>query len=490
MALSIQTLNLELYDVSLDLPSIISYLNFDDLINVESGKLSGNLVFTGTMNDPDINGLALLSSPAAKVPLLTKQKLTASDVMFTVVNNEIQMPETILSAKNNQRLLASLTVFLNKWTFEHMEGTFKTYKNDQFPVNFKTDFCSLNGAVSTDLKMYLENNILELTGSLSGENVDLAVQLFAISNLALSDNAMVSRALQIVTDLDVMLGTHASVRLDPLLRCIFVPNTKMRVIVNQSDDVYMIDGELKLKSGDLAYLNRSFYIKSGVVKFNKDDITNPMITVNAETREKDENGQTVKIVLNVEDQYLMDLQPKFSSVPAKSETEIQTLLGQIVMADSENAASLLFSASDYAIQSTVIRQTENKLRDLLNFDIFSLRTNVLQNTYNYSVARNLEKEKGNQTVSIGNFLDNTTVYIGKYLGSSLYVDAMLHVSFEDSKTNDIASAGKVLFQPEFGMELESPFANIRVNMAPNINALLKNQFVPSTSVTLSWKFTY
>ena len=126
------------------------------------------------------------------------------------------------------------------------------------------------------------------------------------------------------------------------------------------------------------------------------------------------------------------------------------------------------------------------MRDLLNFDIFSLRTNVLQNTYNYSLSRNSPKEN----ISIGNFLDNTTVYIGKYLGSSLYVDAMLHVSFEDSKVNDIAEAGRMLFQPEFGMELESPFANIRVNMAPDINALLKNQFVPSTSVTLSWKFAF
>ena len=485
-----ETLNLELYDVSIDLPSVLSYLNFDDLLVVESGNVNGNLVFTGTMNDPDINGLAILSSPAVKMPFLTKQRITAPDIMVSVVNNEIRVTETMLSAKNNQRVLASITAFLNKWTFEHLEGSFKTYKNDQFPINFKTDFCSLDGAVNADIKLYFENNILELTGGLFGENVDLAVQLFAISNMVLSDNSMNSNSLKIVTDIDVTLGTHASVRLDPLLRCIFVPNTKMKVIVNQSDDIYMIDGELKLKSGDLAYLNRSFYIKSGTVKFNKDDITNPIITLNAETREKDEAGQTVKIVLSVENQYLMDMQPKFSSVPAKSESEIQALLGQIVIADSDNAASLLFSASDYAIQSTVLRQTENKLRDLLNFDIFSLRTNVLQNTYNYSIARNMEKEKENQRVSIGNFLDNTTVYIGKYLGSSLYVDAMLHVSFEDGKTNDIASAGKILFQPEFGMELESPFANIRVNMAPNINALLKNQFVPSTSVTLSWKFTY
>ena len=483
------SVNLEVYDVSVNLPEMCKYLNVDEYLIVDSGIFGGNVVVTGTMNDPEINGIAQITSPVARVPILTKQKLTAPDILFTVESNEIQMQQTVLTAKNNQRILAELKVFLNKWSFEHMEGTFKTYKTDQFPVNFKTDFCSLDGNISADIGVYFEDNIAEITGKISGENVDLGVQLLSISNMTLSDNSM-NNSVQVVTDLDITLGTHASVRLDPILRCVFVPNTTIKVIVNQPDDLYVIDGEVKLKAGDLAYLNRSFYIKSGTIKFNKEDITNPIITVNAETREKDDSGQTVKIVLDVEDQYLMDLQPRFSSIPPKSENEIQQLLGQIVMADADNATSLLFSASDYAIQSTVVRQAENKLRDLLNFDIFSLRTNVLQNTYNYSVARNMEKEKGNQKISIGNFLDNTTVYIGKYLGSSLYVDAMLHLSFEDSKVNDISDAGKVLFQPEFGMELESPFANIRVNMAPDINALLKNQFVPSTSVTLSWKFTF
>ena len=373
-----------------------------------------------------------------------------------------------------------------------MEGSISTYKNDQFPVNFKTPEISLNGNISTNLDLYLENDVFEINGKIAGENIDLGAQLFALANstgAATSDDipeGMEETPVQVIADLAITLGTHASVQLDPFLRCIFVPNTTMRVKVNQPDNYYSVDGALNLKSGDLSYLNSSFYIKSGSIKFNKDDISNPMVTMTAETREKDENGQTVKIVLSVEDQFLMDLQPNFSSVPPKSETEIRTLLGQIVIADSDTAADFLFAASDYALQSTLMRQAENKLRNLLNFDIFSLRTNVLQNTYNLSVSRNLTPEK----ISIGNFLDNTTVYIGKYLGSSLYVDAMLHLSFEDRRVKSIANTGKILFQPEIGMELESPFANIRVNMAPDINALLKNQFVPSTSVTLSWKFTY
>ena len=484
--------NLELYDVNVDLAKLCSYLNIDDAMIIDNGTLTGDIIITGSMDDPELNGFAQIENPAARIPLLTKQKLTAPQIYIPIVNNEIQIPQTIVTAKKDQRLVMDFIVLLNKWNMDHMEGSISTYKNDQFLVNFKTPELSLDGNISTNINLYLENDVLEVNGKISGENINLGAQLFALANTTSGTSSAGAAddfddtALQVIADLVITLGTHASVQLDPFLRCIFVPNTAMNVYINQPDGVYSVDGALNLKSGDLAYLNRSFYIKSGAIKFNKDDISNPMITVNAETREKDENGQTVKIILSVEDQYLMDLQPNFSSIPPKSENEIRNLLGQIVIADSDSAADILFAASDYALQSTVMRQAENKLRNLLNFDIFSLRTNVLQNTYNLSVSRNFTPEK----ISIGNFLDNTTVYIGKYLGSSLYVDAMLHVSFEDSKVNDIASAGKMLFQPEFGMELESPFANIRVNMAPDINALLKNQFVPSTSVTLSWKFTY
>ena len=482
-----EIMNFEVYDLSLDLPSALKYLNLDDLIIVDSGLFTGDLIFTGTSDDPDINGNALISSPALRLPIITKQKLTAPDIVFDITNNEIQMQKTLLTAKNNQRLEAWLSVFLNKWTLDHVESSLSTYKNDQFPVSFKTDAVSLDGNIAADLRIYFENNVAEVTGKISGENVDIGAELFSLSNMAQeAETEQNEDGVTILTDLDITLGTHASVRLDPLLRCIFVPNTTINVKINQSDASYVVDGELNLKSGDLAYLNRSFYIKSGSIKFNKNDIANPIVTLNAETREKSDDGQTIKIIMSVENQYLMDLQPHYTSVPPKSESEIRNLLGQIVIADSNNAADILFAASDYALQSMVVRKAENKLRDLLNFDIFSLRTNVIQNTYNLSVSRNYTRE----SISIGNFLDNTTVYIGKYLGSSLYVDAMLHVSLEDNRGSNIASTGLVMFQPEVGVELESPFANIRVNMAPDINSLLKNQFVPSTSVTLSWKITY
>ena len=482
-----QSMNLEIYDFMMNLPEAFKYMNIDELMLVETGVLTADFVLTGSVDDPDINGSVNILSPAAKLPLLTKQRMFTSAINISVINNEFHMPETIFFAKNNQRLAGEFTVLLNKWSLDHIEASLKTYKNDQFHVNLKTSEISLDANLIADLDLFFENNVLEVNGKISGENVDAGANLFALSNLTSSSYEEIENPLMIIADLDISLGTHASVQLDPVIRCVFVPNTNILININQPAGSYMINGALNLKSGDLSYLNRNFYIKSGAIKFNKNDITNPIITLNAETREKDDNQQTVKIILSVEDQYLKNLQPKFSSVPPKSENEIRGLLGQIVLADSDDAVDLIFAASDYALQSTIMRQAENKLRELLNFDIFSVRTNVLKNTYNLSVSRNLTG--GN--ISIGNFLDNTTVYIGKYLGTSLYIDAMLHLSYENGgiKTKD-SSDGVLTFQPEIGMELESPFANIRINMAPDLNALLKNQFVPSTSVTLSWKFTY
>ncbi len=482
--------NIELYDLLVDLKKLNDYLNLDDMIVFDKGTFSGTAIVTGSFVDPEINGFFMFDSPELKLPSVTPQKLSTKNLVMNIVNNEIDIPATIIRTKKGNQLELAFNLFLNKWALEHMEGSIKTLKKDFFPVKLITPMVRIEGDISTDLHLFMEAPSLEITGSLFGENINISSSLSSLSSVTSSANASgtssASPALLLSTDIELVLGTHTSVNFDPILRCVFVPNTSMRVRINQDSEEYIVDGLLQLKSGDIAYLNRSFYIKSGNVKFNTSDIANPQITITAETREKDERGQNVKIIMDVDNQYISNLDPKFTSVPAKSENEIRALLGQIAVADSSSATNFLFAASDYALQSTIVRQAENKLRDLLNFDIFSVRTNVLQNTLNMGVSGALSKEN----ISIGNFLDNSTVYIGKYLANSLYVDAMLHVSFEDGYVNDINSAGGLLFQPEFGMELESPFANIRVNMAPDINALLHNQFVPSPSLTLSWKFAF
>lgn len=477
---------LDVSNIKGDCTSILSYFNLDEFYVFEKGTLFGDIKFDGTLNNPSFTGDLYIDSPVARIPFLLKDKASVKRIDITMENNMLRVKENIYNIKNSPKVKLNCDVVFNKLKLAYIEGAVSSIPNETVNVNFKTKTFSVSGKTTFDLDYHYEMKVFTLKGKLFGENVNITS---AITNLNKEDNENFTfeyPRIKVVTDLDVLLGTHAIVNFNPILRAVFVPNSALRLKIDQPSSVYQIDGNLALKSGDIMYLNRSFYIKEGNILFNSTEITNPLVTLIAETREKDDSGNLIRINLEVKNQYLQNLNPRFTSIPSMSENEIKNLLGQIAIADSNNIGDLIFAASDYAIQSTVVRSVENKLRDLLNFDIFSLRTNVLQNTLNIGM-------KGNtfgQNVSIGNFFDNSTVYIGKYFGSALYVDAMLHFTYETKSIISVPVSGKLIFQPELGLEIDSPYCNVRLNVAPDIEAMLNKQYVPFTSLTLSWKFSF
>ena len=98
------------------------------------------------------------------------------------------------------------------------------------------------------------------------------------------------------------------------------------------------------------------------------------------------------------------------------------------------------------------------------------------------------KNEGKE-LTLSNFLDNTTVYIGKYFGSSIYADALLHFAYDESKILNGESVSGLVFQPEIGLEMDSPFGTIRWSLAPEIGST-QHLWVPASSISLSWKFTF
>lgn len=484
---------LKFNNLNCDLAVMASYLTIDELININSSILKGYLSITGTFLSPEFAGALSISELDFSIPLAIPDSIKTDKVLITIVNSEFNIFETKFFVKNaKQSFNASCKIAMNQWMLDYMDVKMTTPQKMLIPLKLKMPFFSVEGDTGFDLRLYFENNNFDIDGSVIFEKLGVMVDVTKLSTLETDPSASSAPDIGIRTNLDVMFGTHINLNVNPLMRCILVPDTHVLVKMDSTANQYEIDGQIKLKSGDIAYLNRNFYIKEGTLKFNPDDISNLLVTIRAETRERDSNNQTVRIILSAENQSILNFNPVFSSIPPKSESEIRSLMGQIIVADAENASEFLFSASDYVLQSTVMRNLENKLRDSLNFDIFSIRTNILQNTLS-SVTGNAFARNGsinNNSITIGNLLDNSTVYIGKYFGSVLYVDAMLHLSAQNPTSvlgNDIT---KLSFKPEFGMELELPIVNIRWNMAPNIDALMKQQYVPSTSISLNWKFSF
>ena len=231
-------------------------------------------------------------------------------------------------------------------------------------------------------------------------------------------------------------------------------------------------------------------IRSGRIYINANqDIFDPIITFRAEVRERDDD-ENVRIILSADNQRLSSFVPKISSEPSRSEAEILALLGQITMTDvfgnSEDNSTfsikrILVSATDVLAQLGITRRLEYTLRNILHLDLFSIRTMLLQNAILLSDSQD--------EVKIGNYLDNTTVYIGKYFGSNIYLDGMFHLYYDDSVPTENIWGG-LKMQLETGMELETPFFNMRWKFAPQIDSFKSNLGVADTSVSLVWRFTY
>ena len=475
-------LNFDIDDIYINVAELYKSVVVDAL-KIYEGIAEGSLKIRGIRSDPEFLGALSLRNVDFSLPKVIPSHITVPKTSLIFNHNQIDMPFTVGKIKKNYPISAIVKIYMDRWSADRIEADIKTLDDIYAPAKLTMHLAEFEGDANIDLKLVLADGYFDVTGDVFVKNTDARVKTRELA----MNTASPKMSFSIRSDLNIHLGSHVGFSFDPILRCIFVPNSSFSFKFDQETSSFEIDGDIELRSGDIAYLSRNFYLKNGSIRFNSNDPSfNPLITVRAETRERDEDGNEVRIILTAENQYLLNFSPQFSSIPAKSENEIRTLLGQIALGDSENMSSLLLATSDYALHSTFGRAIENKLRDLLNFDILSVRTMVLQNALKYGLSSN----KSDNDLAIGNFLDNSTVYIGKYFGSELYVDALLHWSYDETKVDNKFTPGGLVFKPEFGLELEAPFAYIRWNMAPDINAMMNNRIASSTSVTLSWKFSF
>lgn len=478
-----QELDIKVHGISVNVGEIFKFVDIAKL-KIYNGIMKGRVDISGLKSDPEFKGSLSASGVDFSLPSIISQHITVNKAMFIVNHNELEMPTVTGMVRKDFPITAKLNVLFDRWSFERLELKLKNPEGVYMPGDFEIRLAHFVGDVNLDLLLAFQDHYLDVTGDVLLRKTTGSVKTRELANAA-PKRSWWPRA-----DLRIYFGQHCTFIFDPLLRAVVVPNTDFGFKYDMAAGDLELDGELAFRSGDISYLSRNFYLKNGYMKFNSNDPTfNPLINIQAETRERDEKGNDVRIILSANNQYLLNINPQFTSIPAKSETEIRTLLGQIAVGDSENVSGLLFATGDYAIQSTIGRSIENKLRDFLNFDILSVRTNVLQNALSYGL-KDREEESENKNLKIGNFFDNSTVYLGKYFGSSLYMDALMHWSYDETRIDDSMISSGLIFRPEFGLEVESPFGNIRWNMSPDINGIRNDRFVSSTSVTLSWKFSF
>ena len=199
----------------------------------------------------------------------------------------------------------------------------------------------------------------------------------------------------------------------------------------------------------------------------------------------------------VDNQPLLKFEPRFESSPSLTQLEIYSILGQtftekpggdnvdlqrFLFASSTDILTQIIATSDVLSQFVFFRQLERNVRNFLRLDMFSVRTRFFQNAV-LSGVTGFSQAPVDRVFSVGNYFDNTTVFIGKYIGRDMFVQGMLTMRYDEFNT----SLGGLVFEPDIGIELQSPYVNIRWSFFPYHP---ENWWVSDNSITLSWSMSY
>ncbi len=264
----------------------------------------------------------------------------------------------------------------------------------------------------------------------------------------------------------------------PILKAYTDIGNTIHVIYNEVNDTYSVKGDVGIQGGEVFYFDRSFYLKEGKISFNENqDSFDPFIYVLAEIREQDENGEPVVIYLEAKNK-LSKFSPRFYSDPPKSDVEILSMIGGNIFEKVQKRGlglSAVVLTSELVSQFGILRPFENAVRDLLGLDLFSIRTQILQNLI-------LEKILGNVT----NPLDNTTLSLGKYLGNNLFLEMLIRFKTVGIPGESMNFAG-LTSDVELSLEWTTPFFLMQWTFIPKHPESL---FLTDNSLTLKWKYSY
>ena len=464
------------------------------IVAFDGGHVVGGFHIGGLVSDPDFDGVLDARDIVVRAPDYFPAAFDPANFVFVADGKEIRTP--LFNISGNGGIFEAETAFyFNRWIPDEIDVMIRNINSTRTKVAVENKYVRGRGDGFCDIELKWTPSLLGLTGDVGFENGNFAVRFENIGGDD-DENAGTKRKFDVAADLDIHFGRKVEFRWPsgtfPVMRALLQADEPFRYTYDSAAGTYSFKGSADLKGGDVFYFKRSFYLREGKISFDeRDGMFDPRISLRAEVRERDENGSPVRITMTVDNDPLSSFNPIFASDPLKNQIELMEILGQVVTADTsaDNSAwrDLAVTGTDLLAQLGVLRPAENFIRDKLHLDIFSLRTLILQNAI---FGNSTSSVSSSNRWTAGNFLDNTTVYFGKYIGKAIYVDALLQFSYYDSDyyqervyTNTFFPIvyGNLLVLPEIGVEIDAPFAHIRWGISP----------VPSNNnITLSWRFTY
>jgi hypothetical protein len=485
----------------IDLSSLWNYIPMDR-ISIAGGFVLADVRIAGPLRDPEFFGTAVANSLRLRIPAFVAGEIGPTPAVFTLDGSSIRLePLNARIGKGGGRLSGSMLI--SRWRPSSFEASLTVNQDNPIPLNMNIAGFLMNGTVFGLLKLGGDGQVLNISGDVGSDNIEISL---ADKNSGPQSGGASTQAMPIQTDIMITAGRKVEFIWPntniPILQAYAAAGSGIRVVTDGLSGHFSLNGEVDIRGGEVFYFQRSFYIKEGSINFNETEIqVDPRLSVIAETRDQATN-ETVTISMIVDNQPLSSFMPRFEATPALSQTEIFTLLGNNLSGapTEDNAIERAFvsSTADVIAQFGLIRQFERTVRDFLHIDMFSLRTQVLQNAIILNVFRSSDSGQTDDMLPvqtqtpaaaqtqnemrIGNYFDNTTVFLGKYIGVGFFIQVMFSLRYDQLRTD----MGGLWIEPDLSMEFKGPLFDIRWDLVPMHP---ENIWISDNKITLSKKWT-
>lgn len=448
---------------------------------VTSGVAAGKLSVQGTINDPDFYGQLDVVGGGLRSAYVTDEA-GPMKATFTFDGRTFHS-DTVTTSAGAAKITAKANFTLDHWSPLAYDITLGI--DGPSPARVRGHFGRLmaNGSAFGQLHIFGDDRKTNVTGSVLVNDCQIALGE-APTGKFVPEDPPTFVAITVETGKRVeFFWPTADV---PVLRTSASPGGKIAITYRGDTGAYTAKGTTGVQGGEIYYFDRSFIMKKGSITFNEDQNTfDPRITASAEVRESDpDTGEVVKISLNA-DGTLSHFSPHFTSDPPRTETAILAMIGAPILnrAESQGLGMAALVYSDILSQNWILRPFEEKVRQVLNLDMFSINTQILPNL--------LAEKLFNVSV---NPLDNTSVSLGKYIGNDLFLEVLVGLQQQPlpSGTASVLSSSVVNglgLQPDVELSLEwaTPFFLLNWTFQPQHP---EDLFLSDNSLSFSWKYSY
>jgi hypothetical protein len=492
-SLTSKTIDAQTTDLYVDLGALWGLLPPMEHIGFPGGLVSADVHITGPLSDPEFYGTARGTSIRIQIPNYLRAEILPVPLTVVLEGSEMSFGPVDAAVGAGSGLVSANFKF-DRWIPNVFNLDIHVPPEDPIPFGFDIAGVLAQGDVSGNLYLGMADMVFSISGDLTAYSTEISLDA---NEMAASETGSFDPGtIAIVTDIKIKTGRRVEFfwpRSDfPVLQAYTDLGTGIHITSDEVSRRFSLQGDVKLRSGEIFYFDRSFYIREGMLFFNENEIQfDPRISARAEIRDQSNEGP-VTIALIINNAPLRSFTPRFESSPPLSQLEIFSILGQVpgdASGGTGDRGNLLVSTSvDALTQFTVMRRLQRGLRNFLGLDMLSLRTQVLQNVVFQAAGINQNRRREQETVTerqmrAGNYFDNTTVFIGKYIGSDVFVQSLFSFRYDENKQ----TWGGLKLEPDIGLEMQSPLFNIGVNLVP---LHPENWFIEDVSFSLTWRRSF